>query len=59
MVSRPALDGLGSVEHLEPACQSNQFRRGLAALPADPGQGELAAEEVVSDLFGCHLFGVE
>lgn len=54
-----SLDGLRSVEHLEPTSQADQFARGLAALPADPGEGELAAEEVVADLFGGHLFGVE
>ena len=54
-----SVDGLGSVEHLESAGEADQFGGGFAALPAYPGEGELAAEEVVADLFGCHLFGVE
>lgn len=45
--------------HVQPLCQPGEVMAGLTALLADPTQDELAADEVVADLFGRVTFGIE
>jgi hypothetical protein len=44
---------------VQPLGQPGEVMAGLTALLADPAQDELAADEVVADLFGSVAFGVE
>jgi len=46
-------------DDVESFCQFGELVTGLAAVVADPAQDELAADEVVADLFWRVLLGVE